>query len=173
MNREDFLMLNKNLVYFDSGATSLKPYILSESISDYYNNYSANSHRGDYDISLKVDTMYENTRELVRKFINAKNNNQIVFTNNTTDSLNKIIFGYFKYNLKENDEVLITKSEHASNVLPWFELADEIGIKVKYIPLDINLKVTMDNVKKSITPNTKVISLAHITNVVGDVRPVE
>ena len=173
MNREDFLMLNKDIIYFDSGATSLKPYILSQVISDYYNNYSANSHRGDYDISLKVDTMFEKTRELVKKFINAKDTNQIVFTNNATDSLNKIIFGYFKYNLKSGDEVLITKSEHASNVLPWFELADEIGIKVNYIPLDINLKVTLENVKKSVTPNTKVISIAHITNVVGDIRPIE
>ena len=106
-------------------------------------------------------------------FINAKNSNQIVFTNNTTDSLNKIIFGYFKHNLNKDDEVLITKSEHASNVLPWFELADSIGIKVNYIPLDVDLKVTLDNVKKSITPDTKVISIAHITNVVGDVRPIE
>ncbi len=173
MNREDFLMLNKDIIYFDSGATSLKPYILSETISDYYNNYSANSHRGDYDVSLKVDTMFENTRELVKKYINANSTKQIVFTNNTTDSLNKIIFGYFKYKLKENDEVLITKAEHASNVLPWFELAEEIGIKVKYIPLNSELKVTMDNVKKSITPNTKVISIAHITNVVGDKRPID
>lgn len=173
MNREDFLILNKDIIYFDSGATSLKPYILSETISDYYNNYSANSHRGDYDISLKVDTMFENTRKLVKDFINAKDTNQIVFTNNATDSLNKIIFGYFKNYLKAGDEVLITKSEHASNVLPWFELADEIGIKVNYIPLDIDLKVTMDNVKKSIKPNTKVISIAHITNVVGDIRPIE
>ena len=173
MNREDFLMLNKDIIYFDSGATSLKPYILSQVISDYYNNYSANSHRGDYDISLKVDTMFEKTRELVKKFINAKSTNQIVFTNNATDSLNKIIFGYFKHNLKSGDEVLITKSEHASNVLPWFELVEEIGIKVNYIPLDINLKVTLENVKKSVTPNTKVISIAHITNVVGDIRPIE
>ena len=173
MNREDFLMLKKNIIYFDSGATSLKPYILTETISDYYNNYSANSHRGDYDISLKVDALFENTRGLVRKFINAKSAEQIIFTNNATDSLNKIIFGYFKHNLKENDEVLITKSEHASNVLPWFELANEIGIKVKYIPLDTNLKITMDNIKKVVTPNTKVISIAHVTNVVGDIRPIE
>ena len=173
INREDFLILNKDIIYFDSGATSLKPYILSETISDYYNNYSANSHRGDYDISLKVDTIFENTRKLVKDFINAKDTNQIVFTNNTTDSLNKIIFGYFKNYLKKDDEVLITKSEHASNVLPWFELADEIGIKVNYIPLDIDLKVTMDNIKKMVTPNTKVISIAHITNVVGDIRPIE
>ena len=94
MNRVYFLILNKDIIYFDSGATSLKPYILSETISDYYNNYSANSHRGDYDISLKVDNMFENTRKLVKDFINAKDTNQIVFTNNATDSLNKINFGY-------------------------------------------------------------------------------
>ncbi len=173
MNRDDFLMLNKDIVYLDNGATTLKPYILSESISDYYNNYSANAHRGDYDISLKVDNMYENSRELVRRFIGAKSKEQIVFTNNATDSLNKIIFGYFKNHLNKGDEVLITKSEHASNVLPWFELSDDIGININYIKLDSDLKVTLDNVKKSITPNTKVISIAHVTNVVGDVRPVK
>ena len=173
MNRDDFYMLNKDIIYLDNGATTLKPYILSDSISDYYNNYSANAHRGDYDISLKVDAMYENTRELVRNLINAKSMNQIVFTNNATDSLNKIIFGYFKNHLKKDDEVLITKSEHASNVLPWFELKDEIGINVNFIKLDEDLKVIMDNVKSSITPNTKAISIAHITNVVGDVRPIK
>lgn len=173
MNRDDFHMLSKDIIYLDNGATTLKPYILSDSISDYYNNYSGNAHRGDYDISLKVDAMYENTRELVRNFINAKGTNQIVFTSNTTDSLNKIIFGYFKNHLRDGDEVLITKSEHASNVLPWFELHDEIGIKVNFIKLDDDLKLTLDNVKNSITPNTKVISIAHITNVVGDVRPIK
>ena len=94
MHREDFNILKTNIVYFDNGATTLKPYILSETISDYYNNYSANAHRGDYDISLKVDIMYEKTREYLRKFINAKSTKEIVFTSGTTDSLNKIIFGY-------------------------------------------------------------------------------
>lgn len=173
MNREDFLMLNKDIIYFDNGATSLKPKILSEITSDYYNNYSANAHRGDYDISLKVDNMYENTRELVKKFINAKKSREIIFTSGTTDSLNKIIFGYFKYYLKENDEVLLTKSEHASNVLPWFELADVLNLKIKYIDLDENLNLTIENLKKAITKNTKVISIALITNVVGDIRPIK
>ena len=172
MHREDFNILKTDIVYFDNGATTLKPYILSETISDYYNNYSANAHRGDYDISLKVDTMYEKTRELVRKFINARSTNEIVFTSGTTDSLNKIIFGYFKDKLKENDEIIITKSEHASNVLPWFELKDSNNIKIKYIELD-DLKVTLDNLKKVVTPKTKVISLAHITNVAGDIRPIK
>ncbi len=173
MNREDFPILKSNIIYFDNGATTLKPYILSDSLTDYYNNYSANAHRGDYDISLKVNAMYENTRELIKDFINAKIVNQIAFTNNCTDSLNKIVFGYFKYNLKSGDEVLLTKAEHASNILPWFELSSQIGIKVNYIDLDSNHKVTLDNVKKAITPNTKVISIAHITNVVGDIRPIK
>ena len=172
MNRDDFLILKNDIIYFDSAATSLKPYILSETISDYYNNYSANSHRGDYDIALKVDSMIDKTRELVRKFINASKTNQIVFTNNTTDALNKLVFGYFNSKLKRGDEVLITKSEHASNVLPWFELSEKIGIKVNYIPLNTNLEVTIENVKKSVTPNTKVISIAHVTNVIGDTRPI-
>lgn len=172
INREDFLIYNNNIIYLDSGATTLKPKILSEITSDYYNNYSANAHRGDYDISLRVDTMFERTRYLISNFINA-NTNEIVFTNNATDSLNKIILGYFDEYLKIGDEVLITKSEHASNVLPWFELSKRKGIIIKYIPLDENLKVTVENVKNSITENTKVISLAHITNVIGDIRPIK
>lgn len=173
MNREDFHILDSGIIYFDNGATTLKPYILSDTISDYYNNYSANAHRGDYDISLKVDAMYEGVRENIKKFINANSSNQIIFTNNSTDSLNKIIFGYFKNHLQKGDHVLLTKSEHASNVLPWFELKDEMGIQIDYIELDKNHKVTMENVINAITPNTKVISIAHVTNVVGDIRPVK
>lgn len=173
MNREDFMMLKNDLVYLDNGATTLKPTCLSESISNYYNNYSANAHRGDYDISLKVDKMYEQTRDILKELLNAKSNKEIVFTSGATDSLNKIIFGYAKNILKENDEVLITKAEHASNILPWFELSDQVGIKVNYISLDSDYKVTMENLITSITPKTKIISLAHITNVIGDVRPIK
>jgi len=172
MNREDFPLLKDKIIYFDNGATTLKPSILKEALIDYYDHYSANAHRGDYDMSLKVDMLYESTREKVRKFINAEKTEEIIFTSGATDALNKIVFGYFKHNLKENDEVLITLSEHASNILPWFELQDELNIKVNYIPLD-NIKVTLENVKKMITKNTKVISLAHITNVIGDVRPIK
>lgn len=173
MNREDFPILNNELIYFDNAATTLKPKVLSETTMDYYNNYSANAHRGDYDISLKVDAMYEDTRSKVKEFINARSNKEIIFTSGTTDSLNKIIFGYFKNNLKKGDEVLLTKSEHASNILPWFELSDEIGIVIKYIELDKDKKVTLENILKAITNKTKVISIAHITNVIGDVRPIE
>ncbi len=173
MNTEDFDIVQSGVIYFDNGATTLKPRVLSEAISDYYNHYSSNAHRGDYELSIKASYEYENTRELVRDLINAKGTNQISFTSGTTDSINKIVFGFFRHYLKKDDEVLITKSEHASNVLPWFELADETFIKVNYIDLDDNHKVTLDNVKKAITANTKVISLAHVSNVVGDVRPIK
>lgn len=173
MNREDFLLLKKGIIYFDNGATTLKPKVLPDAINDYYNNYSANAHRGDYDISLQVDNMYENTRKLVKEYINARSEKEIIFTSGSTDSINKIVFGYFRNILKENDEVLLNKSEHASNVLPWFELADELKLKIKFIDLDENYEITLDNIEKLITPKTKVISIAHITNVVGDIRDIK
>jgi len=173
MNREDFLILKNNLIYFDSGATTLKPSVLSIATSDYYNNYSANAHRGDYDLSLRVDNEYENTRVLIKNFINASSTNEIVFTSGCTDSLNKIVFGYFKNVLKKDDEILLTKSEHASNLLPWFELAKELDLKINYIELNDNYEVTIDNLKKAITSKTKVISIAGITNVIGDERPIK
>jgi cysteine desulfurase/selenocysteine lyase len=173
MYREEFPILNNNIIYFDSAATALKPKSVVDAMNDYYLNYSANVHRGDYNMSIKVDSMYEGTREKIKSFINAPSKNNIVFTYGATDSINKAVFGFFINELKRDDEVLITVAEHASNILPWFELQDKIGIKVKYIPLDDDYKVTLDNVKKSITPKTKVISLASITNVIGDSRPIK
>lgn len=173
MNRDDFNILNSGIIYFDNGATTLKPKVLSEAITDYYNNYSSNAHRGDYSLSIKASSMYEESRKLVCDLINAESEKQIAFTSGTTDSINKIVFGYFEKVLSSGDEVLLTKSEHASNLLPWFELADKKGIIIKYIDLDSNHEVTMDSVKKAISDKTKVISIAHISNVVGDIRPIE
>lgn len=173
MNREDFDMLKQEIVYFDNGATTLKPRTVINAINLYYNKYTANAHRGDYKTSMMVDSLYEGTRKRVKEFINAKESSEIVFTSGTTDSLNLIVNGYFRHKLKKGDEVLITVSEHASNILPWFVLQQELGIKVNYIELDDDYKVTIDNVKKAITKKTKVISLAHVTNVVGDVRPIK
>lgn len=173
MNREDFPILsNSNLIYFDNGATTLKPKCVVDIVNDYNTKFTANAHRGDYKNSLTVDTLYDNTRDKIKNFINAKERSEIVFTSGTTEGMNMIIFGYFANVLKKDDEVLITESEHASNVLPWFVLQERIGIKVKYIELSNN-EVVMDNVVKAINDKTKVISLAHITNVIGDVRPIE
>lgn len=173
MNREDFPILkNNNLIYFDNGATTLKPKCVIDVINDYNSKFTANAHRGDYKNSLTVDTLYEGARENVMNFINAKEKSEVVFTSGATESLNMIVFGYFANVLKEDDEVLITESEHASNILPWFILQEKLKIKVKYIKLNNN-EVTLEEVKNAITDKTKVISLAHITNVIGDIRPIK
>ena len=174
MNREDILIFkNSNMVYFDNGATTLKPIQVRDAINKYYDEYTANIHRGDYTNSLKVSELYDNCRELVRELINAKHTSEIVFTAGTTASLNDIAFGYFANHLKKGDEVLITESEHASNVLPWFILQKELGIIVNYIPLNDNHEVTIDALKSVISNKTKAVSLAHITNVIGDVRDIK
>ena len=172
MNRKDFPMLLNDYIYLDNGATTLKPKCVIDKVVDYYQNYSANAHRGDYDISFKVDEEYEKAREIVRRFINAKDRESIIFTSGSTESLNMIATGFFKKFLEPGDEILITKSEHASNVLPWFRLQNELGVVVKYIPLDDNHYVTVDNFLKVVTPKTKVVSLAAMTNVIGDERPI-
>ena len=110
MNREDFPMLRNNLIYFDNGATTLKPRCVIDEVVNYYENYSVNAHRGDYDISKYVDDMYEKTRSSVKEFINAKSNKEIIFTKGTTESMNMIVFGFMKNYLKKDDEVLITKT---------------------------------------------------------------
>lgn len=173
MNRDDFKILKEDFIFFDNCATTLKPNIVVDETVKYYTEYTSNAHRGDYDNSIKVDTLYEETRTKVRKLINAESDSEIVFTSGATESLNLVVFGFMKYNLKKGDEVLLTKAEHASNVLPWLELANEKGIKVKYIPLNKDHKLDYDELVKMIGPKTKVISIAHVTNTIGDIRPVE
>lgn len=173
MNREDFDILSDNKIkYFDNGATTLKPKQVINGITDYYTKYTANAHRGDYDMSLKVDEKYENVRTKVKELINANHDNEIIYTSGTTESLNYVVFGFMKEYLKAGDEILLTKAEHASNILNWLKLQEEIGCVVKYIPLDEDYHVTIDNVRQMINENTKVISIAHITNVIGDIRPI-
>ena len=172
MNRNDFPMINDNLIYLDNGATTFKPKCVIDKMNEYYEKYSANAHRGDYDISYKVDIAYEEARRSVAKFINASPE-EVVFTSGATESLNVIVRGFFENLLEPGDEVVISDAEHASNVLPWFRLATKSGVVIKRIKLDSNFHINLENLKEVITPRTKVISLAEITNVVGDVRPIK
>lgn len=173
MRQDDFPVLkNKNIIYFDNAATTLKPEYVIRAMDDYYRYYTSNIHRGSYDSSILVDYLYDSTRFLVRDFVHASSAKEVIFTSGATHSINLVVFGYMKYHLKAGDEVLLSKSEHASNILPWFRLAEEIGIVIRFIPLDNNYSLPYENVVKAITPRTKVISLAHVTNVIGDVRDI-
>lgn len=170
---EDFPMLKKGIVYFDNAATTYKPKSVINSLIDYNINFTANSHRGDYNNSFKVDDEIDKTREKVRQFINADLKEEIIFTMNATDSLNMVVNGFFEHILNKDDEVLLSKAEHASNILPWIMLSLKKGIKIKYIPLDEENKIKIENIKNLITSKTKVISLAYITNVIGDKRNIK
>lgn len=170
--KNEFPMLKKNIVYFDNAATTFKPYRVINKMNEYYLDYTANSHRGDYDISFKVDDEIDYTRDLVKCFINSKKKEEIIFTKNTTDSINMIVFGYFLNHLNENDEIILSSSEHASNILPWLILS--IKKKVKIIFVDSkNEKLNLQDIFDKINSNTKVISLAQVTNVSGDKRDIK
>ena len=173
MNREDFPLLKQDIIYFDSASTTLKPQVVINKITEYYESYSANAHRGDYDISLKVSQEYEAARAIVKTFINAKDQSEIIFTSGTTESINMIVDGFFKQYLNQNDEIIVAKSEHASNLLPWFRLATTLNCQIKYVELDSDYQISLANLKKVISPKTKVIALAQITNVIGDIRPIK
>lgn len=171
MHREDFTMLNQDIVFFDNGATTLKPKCVVEAMIKYYTEYTSNIHRGDYDAAIKTNELYDDTRNVVAKFLNCRSD-EVIFTSGTTMSINMVVFGYMEKNLKSGDEVLLTKSEHASNILPWIKLSEKTGIVLKYMELDDNYSLTVDSVLKAITEKTKVISIAHVTNVIGDVRDI-
>ena len=172
MHREDFSMLDNDIVYFDNGATTLKPKCVVDSIDRYYTQHTSNIHRGDYDAAVITNKLYDGARDVVRDFINCRSSKEVVFTSGTTMSINMVVFGFMKKYLKPGDEILLTRSEHASNVLPWIRLEEEIGVVIKYMELDKDYSLTVDSVLRSITPKTKVISIAHVTNVIGDVRDI-
>ncbi len=172
MNREDFPMLDNNIVYFDNGATTLKPKCVIDEMNKYYMEHTSNIHRGDYDAALKTNELYDNVRNIIGEFVNA-DPNCCIYTSGTTMSINMVVFGYMRKHLRKGDEVLLNKAEHASNILPWIKLSEEIGIVIKYVPLNKDYSLSLDNIKKCVTKKTKVISLAQVTNVIGDVRDIK
>jgi len=177
--RNDFPMLRNKaqmhgcpLVYLDNNATTLKPQCVADAVYEYLTEYTANAERGDYDLSHHVDVKVEGARESLRKLVNARVKDEIVFTQGTTDGLNMVAYGYGLTHLHEGDEILLSLAEHASNTLPWFDVAEQTGAVVKYIDLNEEGRITLDNVKKAVTENTKIISLAIVTNVLGYEVPI-
>lgn len=170
--RNDFPMLEKGVVYLDNGATTFKPKQVIDSFNDCYDNYTANAHRGDYKLALTVDQKYEETRNEVAKFINC-DASQVVFTYGATSALNMIAEGYCRKFLKKGDVVISTLAEHASNILPYFRLKQELGIEVVYIPFDDEGRVTLDAFKSVMNNKVKFVAINHVSNVLGYVNPIK
>lgn len=176
--REQFPILHQqvnghDLVYLDSAATSQKPRAVIETLDKYYNQYNSNVHRGVHTLGTRATDGYEGAREKVRKFINAKSMAEIIFTKGTTTSLNMVALSYARANLKPGDEVVITYMEHHANIIPWQQAVKATGATLKYIPLQEDGTISLEDVRETVTSNTKIVAVSHVSNVLGTVNPIK
>lgn len=172
MFRNQIKMQGKPLVWLDNASTTFKPDCVRNAVDFYYEQETSNSHRGDYDLCVNIDNKILEARKTIGHFLNCKPQ-EVVFTSGTTNSLNLVAFGYGVKYLHEGDEILLTEAEHASNVLPWYKVHEMTGATIKFIPLDEKGRLTPENLRKTITKNTKVVSVAMVTNVLGYVAPIK
>ena len=176
--RKDFPILNekvngKGLVYLDNAATSQKPKEVIDSLVSYYEKYNSNVHRGVHTLSIKATDEFEKSRIKIQKFINAKSSNEIIFTRNASESLNLIAYSWGKDNISSGDEIYITPFEHHSNIVPWQMLCKEKEAILKYLPLDNNGDIDIERFSKEISNKTKLVSVTHMSNVLGTVLPLK
>lgn len=173
--KSDFPIFNNHpeLVYLDSTATSLKPKSVIEAEDDYYKNYSANIFRGVYKISEKATQEYESSRSTVAQFINAYSADEIIFTRNTTESINLVAYAWGRMNIEKGNEIVTTIMEHHSNFVPWQQLAFENRADLKIIDIDENGLLNYEPIDKIITKKTKILVVAHISNVLGTINPIK
>ena len=182
MNNRDFLKdfptLNKErngkrIVYLDSAATTQKPSSVINAIKDYYEQSNANPHRGAYELSVLATDAYDEAREKVKNFINAKYREEIIFTKNATESFNLLAMSYGMNFISEGDEIVISIAEHHSNLIPWQQVAKAKGAILKYMYTDENGELTEDEVRSKITEKTKIVSITHVSNALGTINPVK
>src|SRR5690554_988901 len=171
-NKFPFYKSNPNLVYLDSGATSLKPKTVLDKMNEYYSKYGVSVHRGVYQLGYVATNEYETAREKVAKFINA-DFEEVVFTSSTTDALNKLALMYSEGNLHSGDEILTSELEHHSSILPWMQISIKRNMKLSYIPLNSEGRITVENFKKVMNPNVKVVVLTYVSNVFGYITPIK
>ncbi|WP_071148582.1 cysteine desulfurase [Bacteroides ndongoniae] len=175
--RQDFPILSrtvygKPLVYLDNGATTQKPRCVVDAITDEYYSVNANVHRGVHFLSQQATELHEASRETVRKFINARSTNEIVFTRGTTESINLLASSFGEAFLKEGDEVIVSTMEHHSNIVPWQLLQMRKGIVLRVIPMNDRGELLLDEYERLFTPRTRIVCVAHVSNVLGTVNPV-
>ncbi|MDQ0857526.1 cysteine desulfurase [Bacillus sp. V2I10] len=163
----------QNLVYLDSAATSQKPLPVIEALDRYYREYNSNVHRGVHTLGTKATDGYEGAREKVRKFINAQSAEEIIFTRGATTALNTVAASYGRANLQAGDEIVITYMEHHANVIPWQQLAKATGATLKYIPLQEDGTISLEDARETITDSAKIVSVMQVSNVLGTINPIK
>lgn len=163
----------QRLVYLDNASTTQKPRSVIEAISNFYKNHNANIHRGIYTLSLEATKLYEEARDKIREFLHAQYREEIIFTSGATESINLVVWTWGRKNIHRGDEILLSEMEHHSNLVPWQILAKKKGAKLKFIPISPTYHLQLTTLNKLITPRTKILSLTHVSNVLGTINPVE
>ena len=176
--RQDFPILQRQvygrpLVYLDNGATTQKPRCVVEAMTEEYYNVNANVHRGVHFLSQKATDLHEHSRETVRRFLNANSVNEIIFTRGTTESMNLVASCFSEAFMQEGDEVIISTLEHHSNIVPWQLAQNRKGIKLRVIPITDEGNICLDEYEKLFTNRTRIVSVAHVSNVLGTINPVK
>lgn len=172
--RDDFPILqNRKMAYLDSGATTQKPKQVIEAIEKFYENNNANPHRGAYSLSIEATEEYENTRKKIAKFINARYEEEIIFSKNASESLNLVAYSYGLDNLKKDDEVVISIMEHHSNLVPWQYVTGKTQSNLKYMYVNENYELSKEEIESKITDKTKIVAITHVSNVLGTINPVK
>ena len=172
--KKDFPLLeNRNIAYLDSGATTQKPIQVIKAVEEFYEKNNANPHRGAYTLSIEATEVYENTRTKIAEFINAKHREEIIFSKNATESLNLIAYSYGMDNLKKDDEVVISIMEHHSNLVPWQKMTKATGSKLNYMYINENFELSDEEIESKITDKTKIVGIAHVSNVLGTINNVK
>ncbi|WP_227397167.1 cysteine desulfurase [Jeotgalibacillus aurantiacus] len=161
------------LVYLDSAATSQKPLSVIQALEEYYKGYNSNVHRGVHTLGTRATDGYEGAREKVRKFINASSTEEVIFMRGTTTAINTVAQSYGMANVSEGDEIVITHMEHHSNIIPWQQLAKATGATLKYVPLQEDGTLSLNDVRETITSNTKIVSIMMVSNVLGTMNPIK
>ena len=172
--KDDFPILkNRNIAYLDSGATSQKPQAVIDAISEFYKKCNANPHRGAYALSQEATEVYESTRTKIAEFINAKHREEIIFSKNTTESLNLIAYSYGLENIEKDDEIVISIMEHHSNLVPWQKVAKTKQAKLNYMYINENFELSDEEIESKITDKTKIVGITHVSNVLGTINNIE
>ena len=175
--RNDFSILKQetdpSLIYLDSAATSQTPDPVIEAMDAYYRTYNSNIHRGIYRISEEATAKYEEARQRIGRFINARRSSQVIFTRNTTESINLVAYSWGSANLREGDEILVTVMEHHSNLLPWQLLSQRTGAKMRFIEVTDEGVLQLDGLETLLTERTKLVAITHVSNVLGTINPVQ
>ena len=172
--KKDFPLLeNRDIAYLDSGATTQKPIQVIKAVEEFYEKNNANPHRGAYTLSIEATEVYENTRTKIAEFINAKHREEIIFSKNATESLNLISYSYGMDNLKKDDEVVISIMEHHSNLVPWQKMTKATGSKLNYMYINEKFELSDEEIESKITDKTKIVGIAHVSNVLGTINNVK